>query len=99
MQLCCSVIGIVGLYKSPLIYWSSLDSDSVVEKVWKCHSFPQDFAAVVWLIGGSPCAQGSLEHPSSTFVRIKFLWSWQGVRGGGGGGVLLEACGTGGWGG
>lgn len=32
-------------------------------------------------------------------MRIKFLWSWQGVRGGGGGGVLLEAWGTGGWGG
>lgn len=67
-------------YKSPLIYVSSLDSDPVTEKVTagKCHSFPQDFAAEIWLIGGSPCVQSNSEHPSSASGRIKFLWSWWG---------------------
>lgn len=80
MRLCCSVIGTVETYKSPLIYLSSLDSDPVTEKVTvgKCHSFPQDFAAEIWLIGGSPCVQSNSEDPSSTSVRIKFLWSWWG---------------------
>lgn len=52
MQLSCSMIGRGGPYQSPLIYLSSLDSDSLVQKVtiWKCHSFPWDFAAEIWLI-------------------------------------------------
>lgn len=91
MQLSCSMIARAVPWKSPLISLSSLDSDPVVQKVtmWKCQSFPQDFAAETWLTGDAAHMFWTVWRILLNFHKVQVLLVL---------GALLEAMGAGSWG-